>query len=156
MSVQDKRAPGLYLGPVGADHIERVFVRHGDRAEPRMRADVLHVDLPAVHGKAALAHRFVQEVLRGVLLLAQRGKAHQILRESQLRIEVRVNGLQNAARLFLGQRRGRHCVVHDVSLSVKEMAVPGALSPAPSPGVNFRFLITDLSRINVEIDQRRL
>ncbi|MNL28864.1 hypothetical protein D3C87_1505280 [compost metagenome] len=82
-----------------------------------MRADVFHVDLPAVHGKAALAHRLVQEVLRRVLLLAQRRKANQILRERQLRIEVVVNRLQNAARLFRGQWRGCDCLVHDVSLS---------------------------------------
>ncbi len=117
VSVQDERAAGLLFGTIGAHHVEGVFVRHGHRAEAGMRLDVAHVDLPAVHGEAARAHRFEQEVLRRVFLFAQRRKAHQILGEGELGVEPGIDGLQDAAGLFFGKRRrGGGLLRHRVSL----------------------------------------
>lgn len=72
MPVQDQRTPGLPFRPIGAHHVESVLVRDGNRAEARVGLDVLDIDLPSIHRQAALVHRLVQEVLGGVLLLAER------------------------------------------------------------------------------------
>jgi predicted small secreted protein len=71
-------------------------------------ADRVDVDGPAVHGIAALGQRLVHELLRRVLLTAQRGIADQLAREGDLAVPVRVDGGEEARRqLFVG-RCGRH------------------------------------------------
>ena len=49
-----------------------------------MMLDRIHVDRPAVHGEAARRHLLEQEILRRMLLSAQRRQADQILRQLHL------------------------------------------------------------------------
>src|SRR5262245_38625066 len=69
-----------------------------------MMLDGIDVDRPAVHGEAATRHLGMQEILRGVLLPAQRGIAHQVLRQLDLIGEAGADGADDV----IGELRVEH------------------------------------------------
>ena len=92
MRLQDQRAARLTARMVDADHDRRVGMLLGEGRAARMGRDRGAVHLEAVHGEAALLQRPEDEVLAGMLLATQRGKADQLLREGDLLGEARLDG----------------------------------------------------------------
>ena len=95
-----------------------------------MMLDGVDVDRPAVHGEAAARHLIVEEVLRRVFLPAQRGIAHQVLRQLHLIGETGIDGGDDVVR-ELGIEHGY--LPANVSVAVMSwLRMPGSSKAWPA------------------------
>ena len=105
VAIQDERAALLFFRPMGSNHVERIVVAHLNRRKPWMVLDLVHVNHPTVHRVSPLGEGAIDEVLGGVLLPSERGKADQLLGECNLALEAIVDGFEDPGRQGVIERR---------------------------------------------------